>query len=316
MRNKNIDMLRGIAALMAAYFHLSGSSGLSEQTANTGKYGYLGVEIFFVISGFILPYSMHKRKYELSNFGKFLTKRIIRIDPAYFVTIIISILLTLLARQPLQNWKSMIAHLGYLNEILGYDAASPVFWTLAIEFQFYLLIGLAFRLISSNSNISTLMFLSTVLAMSFVLNRAYLPNWFGLFALGILLYRKKLNLISTQCYILSTVALLIFIGFRNGIPEALSGIFALIFIIYFKTNNKILGIKFVLWLGTISYSLYLIHWHLGRVRLAIFRHVTIIGQYESLRLGFGILFTILSAWCLYIFIERPSQRLSNKIRYN
>lgn len=316
MRLKNIDILRGIAAISVTYFHLSGSSGLSAQTANTGKWGYLGVEIFFVISGFILPYSMHKRKYQIESFFKFILKRIIRIDPAYFVTIIVSILLTIAAKQPIPNWATILSHLGYLNYILGYEAASPVFWTLAIEFQFYLLLALCFSVIANPSNVWPFLFIGIILALSFVSSPHFLPAWFSLFAMGILLFRKVVLNIDSTVYWPATITLLIFTCYNNGILEALVALLTVLFILYIKINTNTYSSKLMLWFGTISYSLYLIHWHLGRVGVAIFRHVPVLGHSEYLRLAAGMVTAVFAAWILYLLVEKPSHKLSSKIKYS
>ena len=81
MRIKQVDILRGIAALSVTFFHLTGSSGLSEKIAECGSNGWIGVQIFFVISGFVLPFSINKVGYKITDIWIFLLKRIIRIYP-------------------------------------------------------------------------------------------------------------------------------------------------------------------------------------------------------------------------------------------
>ena len=88
-----IHTLRGLAALGVAWFHFA----YSNSNLNTGpfalsaKYGNLGVEVFFVISGFILPYSLWKNDYTLRNYGRFILKRIIRLDPPCFAAIAVAL---------------------------------------------------------------------------------------------------------------------------------------------------------------------------------------------------------------------------------
>ena len=60
--------------------------------------GLYGVSVFFVISGFVIPYSLYRGGYRLPQYGKFVLKRIIRLDPPYLVTIILILALGFLSR--------------------------------------------------------------------------------------------------------------------------------------------------------------------------------------------------------------------------
>src|ERR1700759_1148473 len=96
-------MLRGIASLMVCYFHLARGnprflpdSSIVKQSAS---FGWSGVEVFFVISGFVIPFSMYQKKYTLSNFFVFFKKRIIRIEPPYLISVIMVVALNFLSAQ-------------------------------------------------------------------------------------------------------------------------------------------------------------------------------------------------------------------------
>ena len=124
--------------------------------------GWLGVEIFFVISGFVIPYSMHQRSYRLRDAGGFLVRRLKRLEPPYLACILLILLLNWLwtivpgmsAKSQNVTAPQLFAHLGYLNAILKdinssweFEWLNPVFWTLAIEFQFYIFMALVFPLL-------------------------------------------------------------------------------------------------------------------------------------------------------------------------
>ena len=83
-----VQALRGIASLAVCWFHLTTGNGLFKGSVlgQSGAYGWLGVEAFFVISGFIIPYTMLAGGYRPSNFLAFLAKRIVRVDPPYIVS--------------------------------------------------------------------------------------------------------------------------------------------------------------------------------------------------------------------------------------
>ncbi|MEO6850571.1 MAG: acyltransferase [Mucilaginibacter sp.] len=316
VRIKHIDALRGIAAIIVTFFHLTGNSGLSKQTASIGKYGYTGVEIFFVISGFILPYSLQKSGYKFQNFSVFMLKRIARIYPAYIVAIIIGILITLFAHVPLLPFKSIISHLVFLNVILGYNTISPVFWTLAIEFQFYIVIGLSSKYFSSSNLGSVLLICIMILISLLISSPAYIFHWFPFFGLGILIYNSKFTGIPAWMFWLCTATIVIFVIAQYGLPEAIAGTFALLYICFVSMENKTKFNAVLLWLGVISYSLYLIHWDLGRSAVAVSRHIPLLALSEPLRLLVGFGFAVFCAYLLYLFVEKPSIKLSHKIKYN
>lgn len=315
MRVKQIDVLRGIAALSVTFFHIIGSSGLSKHIALYGKYGYLGVEVFFVISGFILPYSLLKTDYSVSNFPKFMFKRIIRIYPAYIIVIVLAIVMAFVTGRELVSFSTAGRDLLFISSFLGYPSASAVFWTLSIEFQFYILIGLLYKYIS-NSNLNSLIIIFAIVIVSLFLNNsALILHWFPFFALGILIFNRKFTKIPLVVFWASFVVLITSIIFINGLPEALAGCFAFLFILFVKIEKKTKLNRLMLWLGSISYSMYLVHWELGRAAVNFARHISIIGNSEIIKVVIGILFSILTAWILYMFIEKPSLKSANKIVY-
>ena len=73
-----IDFLRGIAALSVVLFHYATSSIASikpNATSEFFEWGRLGVQVFFVISGFIIPYAMYASSYKVNDIGKYLFRR-------------------------------------------------------------------------------------------------------------------------------------------------------------------------------------------------------------------------------------------------
>jgi len=95
-RIPGVDALRGLAALAVCWFHVTiGTANLNNGIVrSSGTYGWLGVELFFVISGFIIPYSLQRSGYKLKNYPVFLLKRITRLDPPYLASIVLVIAVT------------------------------------------------------------------------------------------------------------------------------------------------------------------------------------------------------------------------------
>ncbi len=315
MRLKHIDILRGLAALMVTIFHISVGSLHSKQIAGYAKYGFTGVEIFFVISGFVLPYSLYKSNYQIQHFFKFILKRIIRIVPAYFITIIISSLLAYTTGRAIMSITGISLHLVFLNSVFGYDNISPVFWTLQIEFVFYIIIGLLFTYILLSNN-KTLAFVYLIIAINLYNPNLPVINWLPFFAMGILIFNLMFTKLNAYVF-WGTCLVLTFINIKtHDIAEAVAALFAVIFILYAKLEYfpVFLG-RFLLWLGMISYSLYLIHWEMGRTAVSFTRHIHLISNMDYLRLLIGVLVSICSAYLLYRVIEKPSIQAARKIEY-
>ena len=106
--------------------------------------GFVGVEIFFVISGFVIALSVSKGAPTPAYFGRFVLRRSIRLDPPYWTAILLELLLLhltlrLFAGHPvtLPSTAQLVSHVFYLQDLLGYGNIVPIFWTLCYEIQFY-----------------------------------------------------------------------------------------------------------------------------------------------------------------------------------
>src|SRR3954451_20161467 len=95
-----LDMMRGIAAFAVCWYHMTHGNAAflpSGLLRSSGDLGWLGVEVFFVISGFIIPFALARSGYRLRDYRTFLLKRIVRLDPPYFVTIVTILVLNVLS---------------------------------------------------------------------------------------------------------------------------------------------------------------------------------------------------------------------------
>ena len=115
-RNQTVDALRAVAALWVCLWHFTLGTGI-------GAHGYLGVTIFFVISGFIVPHSMMRSGYTLAAWPTFMLKRLARLEPPYLASIVLTLALGAFeaSRGFPPNWTAaqIVGHLGYANAFLG-----------------------------------------------------------------------------------------------------------------------------------------------------------------------------------------------------
>jgi peptidoglycan/LPS O-acetylase OafA/YrhL len=316
-----IELLRGFAALAVCWYHFT--QGVGEFLPDglvkaSGTYGYLGVPIFFVISGFIIPYTLWRKAYRIGDYGRFILKRIVRLDPPYFVSVAIVIAVGFVLMHftnykrgipPFTSWQQVVCHAGYLNALLNYEWLSPVYWSLAVEFQYYLLLGLLFPLLSKAKGIFLPVFLC---AAAFLFPNpnlvfAYLP-WF---LFGIVAYRYKAKHATVLEYILSTAALSALILYQRGVImwTVLFGTSALI--LFWRRPASRIGT----YLGAISYSIYLTHAPVGATIINLSKHFNPSYVEKLLVLLLALGGTIAVSHLLYVFVERPSLKLSSRIPF-
>jgi peptidoglycan/LPS O-acetylase OafA/YrhL len=158
-RFQSIQIMRGIAASMVMLYHFGYSNSnflaIFPSFGSLFKYGDLGVGMFFVISGFVIPYAMHSTTYRINdNAWPFFIRRIVRLEPAYIVSPLLAFVLTYAAaRTPGYHGPSEPSLREFLPQFVylapWFDVPWLNAWTLAIEFQFYLFMLLAAPLLLS-----------------------------------------------------------------------------------------------------------------------------------------------------------------------
>ncbi len=316
-----IQGLRGIAALAVAWFHLSAvvqgfNFGIMSRS---GYYGYLGVDVFFVISGFILPYTMYRAGYSVRNFWGFMAKRLIRVEPPYLLSIALTISLWAASQGlpsfkggPVQvSWTQLALHLGYLIPYFPkYHWLNVVYWTLAVELQYYVVLSLTFPfLISRNPAIripACLLFAGSSL---FIQNNGFLPQLAPIFLVGIAGMLRMSGLASWLEFA-GVVLIAAGLGYKSTSQyEVLAALAALTCIMLVKSVPAPL-----LLIGDLSYSLYLLHEIIGR------RVIHLASRFCPPRFAEGLpvlalLVSIGAAFLLYRGLELPAKRLAGKIRY-
>ena len=131
----NLQAVRALAAIGVVLFHF----GLLPATQLPFGIGASGVDLFFVLSGFIIAHSSAR------SARHFLAHRFIRVVPAYWIATLIAALFTLQALDPAEASGWLVQSLFYLPGPGGRPALIFVAWTLVYELAFYLLYWLALR---------------------------------------------------------------------------------------------------------------------------------------------------------------------------
>jgi peptidoglycan/LPS O-acetylase OafA/YrhL len=330
-----IDGLRCIAVLLVFVFHF--------QVIPLGKAGFMGVDIFFVISGFLIS-SIIWGQLEAGRFSLrgFYLRRFRRLAPALVCVqlLLIGFSYVLLLPQEVKDlaaqsltaqayvinfylWK----HVGYFG--LSADSVALLhFWSLAIEEQFYLLYPLLLIGIHRYARRYFVPILATVALGSFLLNVFWvsvkpeaafylLPTRAWELLLGALIpfaqpwFEKRARqrqIVALLGVILITAGISLF-----GPGVAFPGFFALLptlgtVALFFASAgsgswvSRLLSLKPLVYIGKISYSMYLVHWPIKVFAGYFVRDYTLGWRWASLVVALGL------AMALYHLVENPVRR--------
>lgn len=318
-----IVALRGLASVAVCMFHYT--KGFAD---NDGilravfRNGWMGVEVFFVISGFVIPFSLLGTSFKSGHYFKFMKKRFLRIEPAYLISVLVIVLLNFLSSktpgfrgEPFSvSIELLLQHAGYLVGFFNNTWLNPVYWTLEIEFHYYLLIGVLIALWNLNKRWLSIATILGLLLLSF-LNQKTIPffNYTDIFVLGIItaFYRKE-NLKSLPFIALILVLGCVVLNNHGTAIALLTATTAALIAFYSSLGNT----KILMFLGNISYSLYLLHIPIGGkvINLSKRFELTEISKFGVVLIALA--FSIFAAWLFYKYIEKPSHQWAKKVKFN
>lgn len=326
-RLKLIDGLRGLAASMVVIYHLGPRNSLRWLTGQ----GHFGVEIFFVLSGFVIASVIGERRVTSSFFGRFVLRRCVRLDIPYWINIGLAIALGVVvayfgAPEKIYSLGQIAASLFYVQEILGFREINDVYWTLCYEIQFYLslliLVACAQLFGRDVRSQTTQCLLILTATISLLCSAAFLPiprgmmfGYWWAFALGALTFWTVSGY--AKPYLLAVMlALSMCLLFRPHEAQRLTcfGVsLTLAAAAYLNRMDRWLSDPIMQFLGRISYSLYLFHPLVGWEAKAFairYLHFNV-----WIAFAFGAATSVISAWVAYLFIERPAVAASRRIKF-
>lgn len=290
---KQFDTVRAFAVILVVISHWI------EGTNNIFNIGTIGVNIFFVLSGFLITQILFKDKQQaelmdsntsrLSIIGKFTARRALRIFPVYYLLLFILIMgRSFHPNTMMKDWPYYFSYLQnfqfYFNQAWSYSKLSP-FWTLAVEEQFYIfwpwimIFSPKKYLIHVLSGGFLIGFLVQLYIYSFMANNtfAYLltPACIDAFCIGgilayIIVYQNALDRYYPFIKTIGWIALLIFIVinvFKINfiIPQrTLVSLITMWLLAKILTNknesfNYIMSNELIMSIGKVSYGIYLFH---------------------------------------------------------
>lgn len=286
IRFKEIDTFRGLAAIMVVLFHCTMSRPNYDSIL---RFGITGVELFFILSGFVIFNSILR----IENGKKFIYYRITRLYPTYWFSVCLTFSLTVIYALFKQNFvlkeaiTQLVGNLTMLQFYLGIPNIDGPYWTLIIELLFYTLIWLLqitslqkhiiliHIFLSITSVILTNYFLDNPIA-AFIIYKIPIFQFIPVFLTGILFFsiytgriKKQLGYMLILFSVLCQISLFHVAGYvSHVINQKEYGIMLFIFaiILTLAIENKLAWVinPYTLFLGQVSYPLYLVHQYISK----------------------------------------------------
>lgn len=317
-------MLRGLAALAVVVFHYAGHcQRYFEGFRFSFEYGRYGVQLFFVISGFFIYQTIEKCR----SPGEFLLLRCSRLYPVYWVALVL-----VLGVNWAQNGAGAVWLTGYLvnasmlQSFLGVPDVDVVFWTLAVEMVFYLLMAVLFATRALARPVAVVLVWLCLANLWWWLQGTAEPRsllqatvdkllvYSPFFASGMMFYRLHAGHAGHRAGSLAAIGACMLTAWVTGGLEV--GLVALVVIalvgLALCGGLGYLVSPVTLWLGAISYALYLVHRNLG---YAAFFELRALGVDSRVAFLLVLAGALALASALTFWIEQPVlRRLRTAIR--
>lgn len=327
-----LDALRAIAAINLVLFHFTWvyaeKFGYSSDLGFRWPFGAYGVEMFFILSGFVNSMSLMRRGKPVD----FVAARLIRIIPIFLLAIIANLwILQLPPMNQLVSSDQFFANMTLLPRVLGYECVDPVMWTLQIEMMFYATLVILFKtgmlhryFIGWGSLlICSVVFCPALDALAAnhgsagwhvaatAVRQLMLLDFVPLFAIGFLLYMIKTGIGKKwQNSLGIAVAVFVFHCIDHGKHNPAATVL-IIGLVAACAYGKVPPLRFrpLIYVSTISYALYLCHNNLGSALIYSFNQA---GVPPLVCFLIGIVFSFSLAIIITNRVEQPITSLLRK----
>ncbi|WP_431041487.1 acyltransferase family protein [Streptomyces sp. P1-3] len=323
--------MRLLAAVMVVMYHYVALYGGWDQDPRTIfpslhqglQYAWLGVELFFLISGFVICMSTWGR-----TLGDFVVSRISRIYPAYWVAVLLTATVVSLWPQvrTVAGWDEVLTNLTMLQQGLGVSDVDGVYWTLFIELKFYALFaivvatGVTYRKCVVFCGIWTAAAVIAPTADNKLLDMWAMPLFAPYFVAGIafyLMHRYRPNALLWALVLVSLLLAEHHVGKRiadnltdteDPIPFwparlAIAVMFAIMAGVALGAFDRVRW-RWLATAGALTYPLYLVHQYIGLTLIHWLQ-----GRMPAPALVLAVLAVMLvAAWVLHRCVERPLGR--------
>lgn len=327
-RVNEIDLLRFLAAIAVVLYHYTFRGYAADARsimpypllAPIAKYGYLGVELFFMISGFVILMTASR-----GGLRSFFASRVARLYPAFWVCCTITFV-TLLAVEMSgfsASFPQYMVNLTMLSGFVGVESIDGVYWSLFVEIKFYVLIALLLALgrihqIDAFLAIWLVASFAMVVIPAGALARVLLTDYSAYFIAGSVFYLIWSRGFSTRYgWMLAGSWLLAVWSSTARLPELeskfvtefsivttvliVTTLFVVMALVAFRVTG-FLGKRRWMILGALTYPLYLLHQNIGYIIFNLgYPHIN-----AHVLLAGTICLMIVLAYAVHVVFEKPA----------
>ena len=318
-----LDAMRGIAVLMVVGYHYTTTYQQTYSHAGPLPFsvsaGLFGVHLFFMISGFVIFMTLERTE----DYKDFLVSRFARLYPMYWASVIIGYICLQLFPLPGKVTTLSVA-LVNLSMLQQWFRKAPdlndSYWTLYVELSFYaIMLGIfTLRRLNRIMLIATLWLCAMLLSWALehfaglsllpIIKRSFLFDDANLFFAGIMfykLYRSEDTRRATLILIACLAVEFIIHSLKSGM--IISCFFIMFYTVATKTRliNLLLATRPLVYIGTISYSLYLLHENIGYILL---RALYAIDLSPAIAISITVAVSITLAACTTLLVESPARQ--------
>lgn len=315
-----LDALRGIASVLVLLYHFNYK--YVRYNPNHGElpllfgWGHHGVELFFAISGFVISMTLDR----MDGVVHFARARFSRLFPVYWASMAITSAVIVIggATKLMVSPGEALVNVTMVQYWFDITSIDGSYWSLSIELSFYCVMALVLHMRQLHR-------MEVVLAVWLLFHigqvtTGILPVWTSrmlaldyipLFAIGLIHYRFYSGTMNATKTFVWQIALIAIIGY-SGVSAAIVAV-GTIALFWAVTNGwmRFLVHPLLLWLGAISYPLYLIHQYVGYV---LIYHMEAWGLSLLTATVIALGAVLLLAHALHIWVESPAQRHLRVVR--
>ena len=326
-RVSEIDLLRFIAATAVVLYHLAFRGHAADERTEFGyvwlvpvaKYGYLGVDLFFMISGFVILMTASS-----GSLHKFIVSRLVRLYPAFWAccTITFAVILVFGAPRYSASGSQWLVNMTMLAEFVGVAPIDGVYWSLYVEIKFYVLMGIILWL-GLLRHVELILIgwlvIAAVMAVAPVYKITYwlATDWTAYFVAGAMFFQVWRNGSNRTRWLTIMAAWLLAIqqalrhvpelegAYSTDLEESLvamiiTGCFAVVASIALRRTGRLARMNW-LTVGSLTYPLYLIHQNIGYIAFNQLHR-----QSNPHLLFWGVVASCVAlAWVVQRWVERP-----------
>jgi len=328
-----LDALRGLAAVAVVLYHYTTRYGQlfghRDPLVASLPWGHYGVDLFFMLSGFVILMTLCRT----ANGLKFAWGRFTRLYPTYWAAAALTFVVVSICGLPGQDvsWGEALVNLTMVQALLGAEHIDGAYWSLQAELIFYGNMLVLYRLGAFRRTAATVVcwlvlacgvhFTQGFFVAAWPLGAALLSKlatiaslkFIPLFGIGVLLYEATIAGKFSRWSWSGLVGCLVAVGFWEGLASlAIDTVLTTLLWLAISRRLPILAARPLVWLGAISYSLYLTHQNIGYV---------LIRSLESQGVGSLTAIAIASAAALCLgaylhrWVERPTMQLFRKLDF-